>query len=203
IFIVILMGVLMEEKWWLLFGTNFDTLDYELQYYLYHSFYHFAYKEIIFIIRDHSLADDIIQESFLKATSKRNQLKKLDSGKSWVKRIIRNQMLDLLKSKKHRHWTSLESVYIDSKKEHFNIEVAASIESKVETSLRNQMLHESILELKPEYSSLLLKYYMEDKTYKEIADELMISEQVIAQRLVRARKKLLSQFSRKWVDEDE
>jgi len=195
------MGVLMEEHWWLLFDTNFDALGHDLQRHLYDSFYHFAYREIIFLLKDHALAEDIIQEAFLKAIAKRHQLNHASSAKQWVKRIIRNQMLDTLR-KKNRHWTSLDNVYKENVN-HAAMEVAASVESTIEDSLRNQILYETILELKPEYSTLLLKYYMEEKSYKEMASELGISEQVIAQRLARARKKLLGQFSRKWVDKNE
>ncbi|MEB5482252.1 RNA polymerase sigma factor [Shouchella clausii] len=192
----------MEERWWLLFESEFDALSYDLQRYLYDSFFRFAYKEIIYLLEDHALAEDIIQEAFLKATAKRHQLKNVASGKQWVRRIVRNQMLDSIKSKKNRHWTNLEDVYKVNVKDSSPLEVAASIENNVEDVLRNQMLHEAIMELKEEYRTLLIKYYMEEKPYKEIALELGISEQVIAQRLFRARKKLLSQFSRKWVDKD-
>lgn len=192
----------MEEQWWLLFETEFDALSYDLQRYLYDSFFQFAYKEIIYLLKDHTLAEDIIQEAFLKATAKRHQLKNAASGKQWVRRIIRNQMLDSIKSKKNRHWTNLEDVYKVNVKDTSTLEAAASIENNVEDALRNQMLHEAIMELKEEYRTLLIKYYMEEKPYKEIALELGISEQVIAQRLFRARKKLLGQFSKKWGDND-
>lgn len=190
----------MEEQWWLLFETEFDGLSYDLQRYLYDSFFRFAYKEIIYLIKDHALAEDIIQEAFLKATNKRQQLKNIASGQQWVRRIVRNQMLDSIKSKKNRHWTSLDDVYNVNGNDSSVVEVATSIESDVEVTVRNQMLHEAILELKEEYRTLLLKYYMEEKSYKEISLELGVSEQVIAQRLYRSRKKLLVQFSRKWVD---
>lgn len=189
------------EKWWLLLETNFDALSHDLQRHLYDSFYRFAYREIIFLIKDHALAEDIIQEAFLKMTAKIHQLNHTASAKQWVKRIIRNQMLDTLRKKK-RHWTSLENVYKESTN-HAAMEVAASVENTVEDSLRNQVLYETILGLKPEYRTLLLQYYMEEKSYKIMSAELGISEQVIAQRLARARKKLLGEFSRKWVDHDD
>lgn len=190
----------MEEKWWLLLETSFDALSHDLQRHLYDSFYRFAYREIIFLLRDHALAEDIIQEAFLKVTAKRHQLINAAAAKQWAKQIVRNQVLDTIR-KKNRHWTSLENVYKEYAN-HAAIEIAVTVESTVEDSLRNQVLHQTILELKPEYCTLLLKYYIEEKSYKEMAVELGVSEQVIAQRLVRARKKLMGQFSRKWVDED-
>ncbi|WP_270168217.1 RNA polymerase sigma factor [Paenibacillus sp. SYP-B4298] len=90
----------MEESWWALLKTDFDALSYEVQNHFYYSFYQFAYKEIFFILKDHFLVEDIIQESFLKAIRNHGQLKEPLRGKKWVKRIIRNQMIDILKQKK-------------------------------------------------------------------------------------------------------
>jgi len=188
-------------EWWRLLETDFDSLSYDLQRYLYNAFYQFAYKEIIFLLKDHSLVEDIIQEAFLKATKKRHQLKDSDNGKKWAQRIIRNQMIDTIKSKKNRHWTSIESVYKVDDPATLEVAASASIETTIEDSFRNQMLQEAIMELKSDYKTVLLKFYMEEKTYKEIAINLGVSEQAIAQRLVRARKALLSQFSKKWGDE--
>lgn len=188
-------------EWWRLLETDFDSLSYDLQRYLYNAFYQFAYKEIIFLLKDHSLVEDIIQEAFLKATKKRHQLKDSDNGKKWAQRIIRNQMIDTIKSKKNRHWTSIESVYKVDDPATLEVAASASIETTIEDSFRNRMLQEAIMELKSDYKTVLLKFYMEEKTYKEIAINLGVSEQAIAQRLVRARKALLSQFSKKWGDE--
>jgi len=41
-------------------------------------------------------------------------------------------------------------------------------------------------------------HYFENKSYKEMSKELHLSEQVISQRLARARNKLRQQFSKKW-----
>lgn len=189
------------DKWWLLLDRNFDMLNPDLQRNIYDSFYRFAYQEIIFLLRDHALAEDIIQESFIKITAKHHQLLKPESAKQWAKRLIRNQMLDTLR-RKNRHDMRTYNVYRENQIA-ATLETAVSVENTVEEASRNQMLYEAILELKEEYRSLLLKFYMEEQSIKKIAADLGVSEQVIAQRLVRARKKLLGQFSRKWVDDDE
>nr|WP_145405695.1 sigma-70 family RNA polymerase sigma factor [Paenibacillus xylanexedens] len=192
----------MEEQWWRFFETDFGNLNSELQRYFYNSYYQFAYKEIIFLLKDHAFVEDIIQESFLKVSKKRRQLKDLASGKKWAKRIIRNQMIDSLKSNKNHYWISLEVVYNTKTSTALGIS-DVNVETTVEDTFRNQMLHEEILELKPDYQAVLLKYYMDEKSYKEMALELGMDEQVIAQRLVRARRALLKKFSRKWSDDDE
>ncbi|WP_427181375.1 RNA polymerase sigma factor [Paenibacillus sp. TC-CSREp1] len=174
------------EKWWLLLKADFDMLDPELQRHIYNCFYCFAYKEIIFFLKDHALAEDIIQEAFLKITAKHHQLLKPESAKQWAKRLIRNQMLDTLR-RKTRYEMGTDNVYKENKIA-ARVETAVSVEYTVEEAFRNQVLHETIVELKEDYRSLLLKFYMEERPIKDIATESGVSEQVIAQRLVRARK---------------
>ncbi|WP_372447113.1 sigma factor-like helix-turn-helix DNA-binding protein [Paenibacillus cisolokensis] len=40
-------------------------------------------------------------------------------------------------------------------------------------------------------------------SYKEIADMLGLTQQIVSQKLYRARKKLLQRFQQKWVNLDE
>src|SRR5690606_157289 len=133
----------------------------------------------------------------------RHQLKDSHHGIKWVKRIVRNQMIDTLKSKKYRHWMSVESVYKANDSSSLEVAASINIELTIEDSFRNQVLQKAIMELKSDFKAVLLKFYMEEKTYKEIALELGVSEQAVAQRLVRARKALLRLFTKKWGDENE
>jgi len=73
-----------------------------------------------------------------------------------------------------------------------------SVANEVETKQRDEVLYQAIDELKSEYRSILLLFYMEGKSYREICRELNLIEPILTQRLARARKKLLQHFLRKW-----
>ncbi|WP_338121914.1 sigma-70 region 4 domain-containing protein [Paenibacillus elgii] len=73
----------------------------------------------------------------------------------------------------------------------------------MEEKIRDELLHEALNQLNFKYRQVLLLFYIEEKSYREIAQELQISEQALAQILTRARKKLFYYFSRKWVDQNE
>lgn len=77
------------------------------------------------------------------------------------------------------------------------------VEDEVENKIRNERLHEAIAELQPEYRILITLFYIEEMSYKEIADMLGLTQQIVSQKLYRARKKLLQQFQQKWVNLDE
>lgn len=72
-----------------------------------------------------------------------------------------------------------------------------SVAEQVEDQIRNEILHETLNQLRPEYRQALFMYYIEEKPYKEIAQELGTTEQALAQTMVRARKKLHLYFSKK------
>ena len=53
-----------------IFNSDFNTLDKGMQEQIYKEFYLLVYPMINFILRDHAAAEDIIQESFLRAVQK-------------------------------------------------------------------------------------------------------------------------------------
>ncbi|MBW7477251.1 sigma-70 family RNA polymerase sigma factor [Paenibacillus oenotherae] len=191
------------EQWFYLLRNNIETLDPESQEMIYHSFRQFVYKDIYFIVRDHSTTEDIIHEAFIKVVVQCPKAKHSSNLQGWIKQVTRNTALDWLrKNKKNRQNLELDIVNIVEQKEYFG-QNAIGVASEVENKLRDELLHQTINELKPDYRILLLLYYVEEKTYSEICRELQLSEQVVTQRLARARKKLLQYFSRKWVDRHE
>ncbi|MEV3336706.1 sigma-70 family RNA polymerase sigma factor [Paenibacillus larvae] len=192
------MGGNNIDQWICLLQNNIGDLEADLQELIYLSFYKFAYQYIYFLIRDHATTEDIIQDAFIKIM--KHGLNLLASNlRSWVKQVIRNTALDWLRKNKKVKYMFNEEYFNTAA--HFQRE-PSDIENDVEHKLRNELLHQTINELKSEYRCLLWLYYMEEKSYKEICHELNLSEQVVAQRLARARKKLLQHFSRKWINQN-
>ncbi|MFD2332629.1 RNA polymerase sigma factor [Cohnella sp. GCM10020058] len=73
--------------------------------------------------------------------------------------------------------------------------------SAIEFKERNQLLYQTLDELKTDYRIVLYHFYLEGKSYQEICRELNITESILTQRLARARKKLLQLFSKKWTND--
>lgn len=118
---------------------------------------------------------------------------------AWIRQLTRNTALDYLRKLK-RDRLMLEEPYDNISCKTLN---EISTASEVETRERDNLLYQAIDELKPEYRTILLFFYMEGKSYREICLELDLSESVLTQRLARARKKLLQHFLRKWTNVDE
>ncbi|MGF9912409.1 sigma-70 family RNA polymerase sigma factor [Paenibacillus ehimensis] len=189
------------EQWLTFLRNNFHHLDNSSQELIYRSFRELIYHDIYFLFRDHALAEDVVQESFLKVIEKAPKLENTSNMKAWLKNVARNTAYDCFKkNKKYRHVSDLQLVK-DS--EYFSPVEERTVADQVEEKIRDEMLHEALRQLNIKYRHVLLLFYIEEKSYREIAQELQISEQALAQILTRARKKLFYYFSRKWVDQNE
>lgn len=133
------------------------------------SLYRFAKS----ILKNDIEVEDAISESILKAYKNKNRLKNKESFKSWMMRIVSNECYDLIKRKSRfdlrENLESLNLVHID--KEYSD-------------------LREIIDDLNEEFSSVLVLFYYEDMSIKEISKVLEISEGTVKSRLSRAKSKL-------------
>lgn len=187
------------QEWPLLLQQDFDTLSPELQELVYRSFYHLVYRDIFYLLGEHAMTEDMIHEAFFKIISIVGK-HKVSNMTAWMKQVTRNLTLDFMKKiNKERHIVDLETVI--STMSDFGLGMhETSVANEVEDKIRDELLHQSIIELTPDYRVIITQFYIEGKSYKEIAVDLDLSEQAVSQKLMRARKKLLHQFQRKWAD---
>ncbi|WP_068774112.1 RNA polymerase sigma factor [Paenibacillus sp. FJAT-26967] len=190
------------EKWLSFLQCNFYYLDRSTQELIYQSFRDLIYKDIYILFQNHELADDVVQEAFIKVITKASTLQHPVNLKAWIKKVSRNTAYDMFKKdKKYRYFPDPNIVKYQYRNG-FPPSYELNVAELVEQQLRDGLLHDSLNDLKTKYHYILLLYYLEDKSHKEIAHQLNISEQASAQLLVRARKKLLQNFSKKWVEDD-
>ena len=66
---------------------------------------HKLFTYIMFVVRDHDMADDIFQETFVKVIMKLQQGQYTDSGKFqfWLTRIAHNVIMDWYRSVRNQH----------------------------------------------------------------------------------------------------
>ncbi|TDL55399.1 sigma-70 family RNA polymerase sigma factor [Paenibacillus dendritiformis] len=189
------------EQWLSFLHSNFQHLDQSSQKFTYQSYREFIYHDIYFLLQNHDLTEDVIQESFLKVIASPPKAKDAAKIKAWLKKISRNTAYDYLrKYKKYQYLSNLESM---EEEDLFASAAETAVADQVEEQIRDEMLHEALDQLNARYRNVLFRYYVEDKSHRELARELGISEQASAQLLVRARKKLRYYFCKRWVDHEE
>ena len=181
-----------------IFTSDFNTLDKSKQEQIYREFYLLVYPMIQFILRDHAAVEDIIQESFLRAVHKASLITEIDKYESWLKRLTRNVTLNHLR-KHRRNRDELESEIV------FSIQEAApttdySVTPDVEVEMK--VMREAIIayinQLSPSYRQIIAMKWIHNLSYKEMANELCVTEGVVRQRLFRARDVIKQKLLEDW-----
>lgn len=131
-------------------------------------------------------ADDVVQETFLKAYQNINSFDVSRKFSSWIYRIAHNQAVNAVKKK--NRVKLVEVVNLDWYMEH-ETEVLDFIESEERKELSEDLL--LLLEnLRPDYKEVVLLYYFENKSYDEISDIMQIPKTTVGVWLNRAKEQL-------------
>jgi RNA polymerase sigma-70 factor, ECF subfamily len=130
------------------------------------------------LARDRSLAEDIVQESLLRAWRSRDALKDKSAARAWLLTIVRREHARLYERKR------LELVPLDEVAETHAGAPLAQPDSDLFT------LRHAIMRLPLEYREPLVLQVLGGFTTEEIAHELSLSSTAVLTRLFRARNKL-------------
>ena len=134
------------------------------------------YNESLFftaksILRNDTDAEDAVCSAVLKAYENFSQLREIKYFKTWITRIVINEAYMICR--KNRYTESLETVASEPSYTHHRDETWEIVNS-----------------LDEEFRSVLILFYYNDISVKEIADYLNIAEGTVKSRLSRGRKML-------------
>lgn len=165
---------------------------------IYHSHYASVRKFILAMVKDQWVADDLIQETFIKVQKNLHQVRETSKLSSWIFRIAHNLCQDHFRKAGR---LSRQEQVITERSEIFS-------EPMFPKSLEQQQMGECVqdkIRLLPEsYQTVLILFDMMECSHQEIAEILDISVENVKVRLHRARKKLktiLEEHCRFEVDE--
>ena len=134
-------------------------------------------------VKNHQVAEDIVQDVFLKAFEKQSDFREESSYKTYLYRITINRSYDYFRS-----WSYKNLLLTDNFRKLVKQEKSA--ESFVITKNENYLLGEKILSLPLKYREVIILHYYNDYGIDEIAFILGISPNTIKTRLRRGREKL-------------
>ena len=151
-------------------------------------------------------AEDVLQETFMKAYEHLDQFQGNSKFYTWIVRIAVNQALMKLRRKKTGKTVSLDET-IDTGEDTVVREIATWDENPEQRFSREEMgeiLDSAIQSLEPPYRSVFVLRDIEELSTEETADALGLSIPAVKSRLLRARlqlrEKLTRQFKRKGED---
>ena len=129
------------------------------------------------MLQDLFLAEDAVQETFLRAYKSRRNFRGACSEKTWLVHIAVNVCRDMHRSAWFRH--------VDRQAE---LDKLSLFEEEIPQE--HSTLLEGLMELPEKERKILILYYYEDWTLEEIAGTLHISKAAISKRLKKSREKL-------------
>ncbi len=141
-------------------------------------------------VKDTMEAEDIVQEAFIKAFSKLEQYKAEVTFGAWLKRIVINKCIDVLKSKRQR--------LIELEEHHLNV-VDTDYENEwlVEDDITIDEVKTAIEHLPEKYKFVVMLYLVEGYDHQEISEILNISEVASRTQLSRGKQKLQNELKLK------
>lgn len=122
-------------------------------------------------------AEDVLQESFIKAFQKLHQYKGEVSFGAWLKRIVINKSLDFVKSKKVQYSEIREHTLHIVEDDDWSVGAGISIEE-----VRNAMD-----QLPEKYRHVVLLFLVEGYDHREISQILDLKEATCRTRLLRGK----------------
>ena len=132
------------------------------------------------ILKDDNDCADAIQNAIVKAFMKRHSLKNEAYAKTWLIRIVINECYSILRSSRKvvslEECKELDRAYAEDKKDYGE-------------------LYAAVRHLKEDLRMVVVLYYIEEFSCKEIAAILEISEGAVQKRLARARAKMKEELT--------
>lgn len=155
-----------------------------------------AYFVALEFTKNNQDAEDILQESYIKALSKISELDKPESFSSWLNQIVANKSKDFLKKKKPMLFEAEENEVFEALPDE---DTSFSPEESLDQTELQKTVMEVLDELSEEKRACVLMMYFEELSVGEIAETLEIPEGTVKTRLFSARKDLKDKFAKRGI----
>jgi len=140
------------------------------------------YNVCLRILQHQAEAEDALQEAFIKVFNNIQQYRNESSIGSWIKQIVTNTCLNVLKKRK--------ITFDELKDDVSESESVSENESENGNDYSTEDIKKVIEELPQGYRVVFNLYMFEDYSHRQIADMLEISESTAKTQLFKAKRKL-------------
>ncbi len=148
-----------------------------------------VFRTVYSVLRNARDAEETAEEVFVKAYYRLSQYEK-QGFKTWLTRVAINYAIDVKRK------------LVARREEMFDVEDAQIDERTVEEVVlqkeMKQAVHSRLDEVPLNYREVLVAFYLEEKSYQDIAEEQKVEVKTIETKLYRARKWL----KKNWKEED-
>jgi RNA polymerase sigma-70 factor, ECF subfamily len=151
-----------------------------------------VYRFALRIVRDATLAEDVVSETFIDAWQHAGRFEGRSSVSTWLLGIARHKALT---AANRRPTESLDSDAAQNV-----VDPAASPEAEVGERDRGTAIRRCLQALSPEHAEIIDLVYYQGKSIKEIVEILDIPENTVKSRMFYARKRLAALVAAEGID---
>ena len=143
--------------------------DHDAMDYLFDNYYNSLCNHALRLVKDASVAEDVVQEVMMTIWKKRAQIKIESSLKAYLYRSVTNRSLNHLRDKRNQV-VEIEDRYMD---------ISADVEQKMYYNETEQIIMNEVNKLSPRCRQIFIMNRLDQMKYKEIAAELEISVKTV------------------------
>lgn len=129
------------------------------------------------IVRDRALAEDAVQESFIKIVYKAHRFKPSTNGYAWICKIVHNTALNMLRAR--RPAANIDEFY----------DIAASVDV-ADVSAKSLAVEQAMSVLSNQEKLLIYQKYFMDLTVRDSAKATGLSKSTVARKIAEAEQKM-------------
>ncbi len=133
------------------------------------------------------VADDLLQEIFIKIYIHLNEYDPFLQFSSWIYRIAHNEIVSYFRKEKRRSSVLTRDELLGLFE---NITDDADVIAHESEQHTAQEIQAALDRLEPKYRDVIVLKYFEEKSYEEISDILLIPQGTVATLINRAKKKI-------------
>ncbi|UII57749.1 RNA polymerase sigma factor [Cytobacillus spongiae] len=150
---------------------------------LYHKrLFHVAYG----VTRDHHLAEDVVQESLIKAFRKIDTIHDQEKIGPWLCSITTRTAIDFIRKEKKKNEISLEGTLLMNRE----FQAKDHVEEEVVLSFLMEEVQEMVNDFTPNQKNIFILKAAKGMKEKEIAETLQLNPATVKTVFYRARKRL-------------
>ena len=143
----------------------------------YEEYYDVVFKSVYMRMLSRENTEDVVQEAFVKAMNSWNDFDESKASvKTWLCTIARNTMINYIRNNKKHENSSIDDLN------------EAGFEPGAEDNDAREA-YELLKPLKPQDRELLVMRYVEEMSYKEIAEKVGSNDKAVAKKVERLLKK--------------